>query len=130
MSFDDDCLQLSGFADQLEGYLQVDHIFVPGSFVVGFEAPFELGKTAFLAMWFIRMRGELKNDSDGPIPVLLNVWAGDFAGDSLLSIVLSFVSELEQMQSAPASDLSALKKVAKQVAWFGVGYDRRYTQAF
>lgn len=121
MSFDDDCLQINGFADQLEKYLQVDHLFVPGSLVVGLEAPFGSGKTAFLAMWTKRMRENLSSGSDGPIPVLLNAWEDDFVGDPLLSIMLSLVSEIEQHKVASVSDLSGLKRAAKQVAWFGVG---------
>jgi len=72
-------------------------------------------------MWTKRLRDELASDPDGPIPVLLNAWEDDFVDDPFLSIVLSLVEALEQLQNRPAVDLSRLKRAAKQVAWFGVG---------
>ena len=129
MSFEDDCLQLNSFADQFERYLQVDHLFVPGSLVVGLEAPFGSGKTAFLAMWSKRLRQRLDDSPDGPMPVLLNAWEDDFVGDPLLSIVLSLVSELEQLKGLPARDLSGLKNAAKKVVWFGVGLANNFVSS-
>lgn len=129
MSFADDCLQLTNFADQFERYLQVDHLFVPGSLVVGLEAPFGSGKTAFLAMWSKRLRQRLDDSPDGPMPVLLNAWEDDFVGDPLLSIVLSLVSELEQLRDVPARDLSGLKNAAKQVVWFGVSLANNFVRS-
>lgn len=129
MSFEDDCLQLNSFADQLERYLQVDHLFVPGSLVVGLEAPFGSGKTAFLAMWSKRLRQRLNDNADAPVPVLLNAWEDDFVRDPLLSIVLSLVSELEQLKGVPARDLSGLKNAAKQVVWFGVGLANNFVSS-
>lgn len=107
MSFADDCLNLSNFAEQFQRYLQVDQLFVPGSLVVGLEAPFGSGKTAFLAMWSKRMREQVESNSECPIPFLLNAWEDDFVGDPLLSIVLSLVSELEDLRSATPTRLAS-----------------------
>lgn len=125
MSFNDDCLQLSDFADKLQKYLSVDHIFTPGSLVVGLEAPFGSGKTAFLSMWCKRMHEERTNSTEDPLPVLLNAWEDDFMGDPFFSIMMALIDEIEELQP-DKEKLKQLKTVVKHLAWIGIDLANGY----
>ena len=117
----DDKLELTKFADDLQRYLEVDHHFVTGSLVVGLDAPFGSGKSSFLSMWANLLREKHETDPTSPLPILINAWEDDFCGEPLLSLVASFSKALEDEEGTSATIGKRIRKAARQVFWFGVG---------
>lgn len=130
LSFENtDKLQLSGFCERLQRYVMVESDFVEDSLVISLDAEFGAGKTTFLKMWVTRLLEErAKKTSEGfsPMPIMLNAWESDYAGDPLVAILGDLTEALEKWEGGDKpSNSDKLKKAAveaaKDIGWFGIG---------
>lgn len=111
-TFDDDLLDLLGFARRLEQFIAVEHHFVSGSLVLALSSKFGAGKTTFLRMWSASF--EEQEDNNHIVVIKLNAWESDYYGDPLFAILSSLI---EALQSS-GKQANAIIDAAKDVGWF------------
>ena len=64
----------------------VEHDYVDGGLVVGLNAGFGAGKTAFIRMWEADLQARRDCGKFVPMPVVLNAWEGDSVRGSLCDV--------------------------------------------
>lgn len=124
-----DKLYLSSFCDRLQRYLFVESDFVEGSLVVSLDAEFGAGKTTFLHMWATRLleqRNKPTAEGFSPMPIMLNAWESDYAGDPLVAILGDLTEALEKWEGKdkPTNSITfkeAAIEAVKDTWWFSVG---------
>ena len=130
LSFENtDKLHLSTFCERLQRYVMVESDFVEGSLVVSLDAEFGAGKTTFLKMWVTRLfeqRAKKTSEGFSPMPIMLNAWESDYAGDPLVAILGDLTEALEKWEGTDKPSNSdrlkdAAVEAAKDIGWFGVG---------
>jgi hypothetical protein len=129
LNFDNEPLKRSDFADRLESFLTVDHIFVPGSLVVSLEAPFGSGKSVFLSMWAKRLKLNYRQGSDTPVPVLLNAWEDDFAGNPFLSLISNLIKAVEELDIGDDEQTADLRDAAAKAGWYLTGVANSFVRS-
>ncbi len=118
-----DLFNLKPFAVTLETFLAKEQIFVEGSLVLSLHAPFGFGKSTFLRMWKKDLETRRELDRTLPIPVILNAWETDYAGDPLLALLEAInrlVDEHEDELTAPKG-ATRLKEATADAANFAIG---------
>ncbi len=114
-TFEEDLLNLEGFAEKLENFIKVEHRYVPESLVVSLNGGFGSGKSTFFKMWTDRLA---KNYADNKLSVVeVNAWNDDYCGDPLISLVTSLIESLNKGDK----DTKILLEAAKDVGWFLTG---------
>lgn len=111
-TFNDDLLDLSGFARRLEQFIAIERHFVSGSLVLALTSKFGAGKTTFLRMWSASL--EAQAGDNRVVVIKLNAWESDYYGDPLFAILSSLV---EGLQSAGVQAKTIID-AAKDVGWF------------
>ena len=114
-NFDDDLLELRGFADQLRRFIDIEHDFVDGSLVIALNSKFGFGKSTFLEMW----RKQMEKDTDKPLVVSLNAWESDYNDNPLYALVSALAETVERNGNRPDSLLDAVKGIGWFVAGIG-----------
>lgn len=111
-SFQDDLLDLRGFSERLEKFIETEHAFVDGSLVIALNSKFGFGKSTFLRMWQAAIEsneGKLK-----PLVIPLNAWESDYNGDPLFAIVSALAEAVEKT----GGNADLLVEAAKTAGWF------------
>jgi hypothetical protein len=124
-----DKLQLRPFCERLQRFVMVEDRFVEGSLVIALDAEFGAGKTTFLQMWKSELPAtRTKADAEGfsPMPIMLNAWESDYAGDPLVAILGDLIAAIAKWQGKePPTNGEKLRAVAgeavKDIGWFTVG---------
>lgn len=92
LSFDHyDEMRLGDFAERLEKYINVEHLFVDESLVISLNAPFGAGKSTFLEMWKNKIDDGKNYFDKNPTVVKINAWRDDYCGDPFISLVSSLI---------------------------------------
>jgi hypothetical protein len=108
-NFDEDLIELRDFSKRLLQFIEVEHLFVEGSLVVGLSSKYGSGKSTFFRMW----KDDLEK-ADSPVTVVsLNAWESDYIGDPLFSIVAALVGRIQKSGQDPNAIVSA----AKDLGW-------------
>lgn len=110
--FNEDLLELRGFAERLEKFIAVEHDYVEGSLVIALSAKFGSGKTSFLRMWGESL--SKPEQEEKPLMVTLNAWESDYFGDPLFAIISALSESLEREGKSSDKLLAA----AKDFGWF------------
>jgi len=93
---------------------------VDGSLVVSLSAPFGSGKSTFLEIWRESISSRRLKDSGAcPVVVSVNAWKNDHILDPLLSVLLSMIEALENIDSKHACQLK--RSVEALAAFLSVG---------
>lgn len=124
-TFEEDLLDLSGFAERLRTFIEVEYQFVSGSLVLALSSKFGTGKTTFLRMWRADLENDESNES-GPRVITLNAWESDYYGDPLFAIVSSLIESLQD--SGESAD--SLVNAAKDVGWFATAIGGQIAKKF
>lgn len=113
LTFEEDLLDLSEFANRLEKFISVERHFVSGSLVLSLSSRFGMGKTTFLRMWRASLEAQ-ERDDDPLVIITLNAWESDYYGDPLFAILSNLIEALQSagQQAKPIID------AAKDVGWF------------
>ncbi|TSA30383.1 MAG: hypothetical protein D4R65_13260 [Verrucomicrobiaceae bacterium] len=118
-----DLLNLKPFAERLEKFISSEKLFVEGSLVLSLQASFGSGKSTFLRMWKSDLEARRQSNLSLPIPVILNAWETDYAGDPLLALLEAInrlVDEHENELTAPKG-ATRLKEATADAANFAIG---------
>ncbi|MEC9492222.1 KAP family P-loop NTPase fold protein [Flexistipes sp.] len=107
-----DKLELKPFAERLEKYIKVEHLFFDESLVISLNASFGSGKTTFLKMWKKRIDKEESCFGNKPTVVKINAWKDDYCGDPFISLVSSLIEEF----GVNSKEGNKLKKVIKKIS--------------
>lgn len=110
--FEEDLLELRGFAERLEKFIAVEHDYVEGSLVIALSAKFGSGKTSFLRMWSESL--SKREQEEKQLIVSLNAWESDYFGDPLFAIISALSDSLEREGKSSEKLLAA----AKDFGWF------------
>ena len=110
--FEEDLLELRGFAERLEKFIAVEHDYVEGSLVIALSAKFGSGKTSFLRMWSESLNK--REQEEKPLIVCLNAWESDYFGDPLFAIISALSDSLKREGKSAEKLLGA----AKDFGWF------------
>jgi len=124
-TFEDfDLLDRKPFAQRLESFLLTERHFVPNSLVVSLNAGFGSGKSTFLEMWIDDLEKRQKDDENAGIPILLNAWESDYAGEPVMALLDSINTLLVKHSGEIASEKkeSALKEAVFDTANYLVAY--------
>lgn len=111
-SFQDDLLDLQGFSERLEKFIETEHAFVDGSLVIALNSKFGFGKSTFLRMWQAAI--ESKERKLKPLVIPLNAWESDYNGDPLFAIVSALAEAVEKT----GGNADSLVEAAKTAGWF------------
>lgn len=119
-----DLLDRKPFAQRLESFLLTERHFVPNSLVVSLNASFGSGKSTFLEMWIADMENRQKDDETAGIPILLNAWESDYAGEPVMALLDSINTLLVKHSGeiAGQKEESALKEAVLDSANYLVAY--------
>lgn len=112
-TFDDDLLELEGFAERLESFITTESEYVEGSLVLSLTSKYGSGKTTFLEMWKSSLDSR-DEPVDKPLVVSLNAWESDYYGDPLFAIITALVECLE----SKGKSANSLVNAAKGFGWF------------
>lgn len=117
-----DFFDLQAFALRLEDFISTERHFVPGSLVVSLSAPFGTGKTTFLTMWEKDLNTRRTLDPNLPMPLILNAWETDYAGEPLLALLSAITKIVALLKPKTASSESQKKLIeaSKDVANFAL----------
>ena len=123
-TFEEDLLDLKGFAEKLEKFINVEHRYVPESLVISLNGSFGSGKSTFFKMWtdYLAKKGSLDN---GLFVVEVNVWNDDYCGDPLVSLVSALIDSLNRKNK----DSQGVLDAAKDIGWFLTGIGNQVTNA-
>jgi len=124
MTFDNDLLGLSDFAQRLEKFIDVEQRYVPGSLVLALSSKFGSGKTTFLNMWSSEI--EARGDEEKPLVIRLNAWESDYYGDPLFAIISGMVDSVKN----EGEDADAIIEAAKDVGRFVTAIGSQVVQKF
>ena len=112
-NFDEDLIDLQGFADRLEIFIDTESKYVNDSLVLCLDGKFGSGKSTFLKMWENKILNAENND-DNKLIVNISAWEDDYCGDPLFSIISVLLDGLEKINK----DTEKLQKIAKDTGWF------------
>ena len=123
-TFEEDLLDLKGFAEKLEKFINVEHQYVPESLVISLNGSFGSGKSTFFKMWtdYLAKKGSLDN---GLFVVEVNVWNDDYCGDPLVALISALIESLNQKHK----DTQVILNAAKDVGWFLTGMGNQVVSA-
>lgn len=115
-SFENDLLDLSDFAKQLQKFIEVEHHFVSGSLVIALSSKFGSGKTTFLKMWRSLLENKDSNENENkPRVISLNAWDHDYNDNPLFAIVSSLIESLEDRKESDLAKpiLNAMEDIGR-----------------
>jgi len=108
-----DKMELVDFAERLEKYINVEHLFVDESLVISLNAVFGAGKSTFLEMWKNRINDEKSSFDKKPTVVKINAWRDDYCGDPFISIISSLIEELGSESEKGKNLRKEIKKIGR-----------------
>jgi hypothetical protein len=110
-TFQDDLLELQGFAARLEQFIKTEHEFVESGLVIALSSKFGSGKSTFLQMWTDSLK---EREEEKHLVINLNAWESDYNGDPLFAIVSALAKTIQEKGEAAVTLLEA----AKDFGWF------------
>ncbi|MEQ9414808.1 MAG: P-loop NTPase fold protein, partial [Cyclobacteriaceae bacterium] len=111
-TFDNDLVGWKDFSVRLHEYIDVEHHFVKGSFVIALTAPFGSGKSTFINMWKDHLE---KSDADSvPHLSVLNAWEADYCGAPLFALIHALLKAFPENSNLA----NQVRNAASDIGWF------------
>lgn len=112
---DDDKMGLTGFAENLWHFCDIERDLAEGSLVVSLNAPFGSGKSWFLEMFEDYLSSATDEGAPRSDVLRLNAWKSDYFDDPVVAIAASLCEYFDGFRSGKVKLTSSLKKLAAVV---------------